>query len=444
MSLPSAQDAKELFDLAKGFTNFNHGSFGAVAKKVKARQNELHLLAEARPDRWFRETIYTLSKESRTRVASMIEASVDDVVLVENASTAINAILRGRLQKGDKVLRFSNTYNMCIETFKWLGVEQVVVDINFPVVDDKTLIDDFSKAMEANPDIKLCLFCHIASFPTIIEPVEAFTAIAKSVNKDCIVLIDGAHAPGQLNLNMEELSDLGVDYYTGNLHKWCYTPKGCAFMWTADRSGNKDYEGLAPTVISSTGMTSYADRFAYVILLYYCSSFLFLLFVMSLPRFPRRLTIIPITQLIINRHKTRTCYAYRYTGTRDYTAFCAIPAALDFCNELGGHSTIFKRNHDLIIAGAKICVERWGTFMLCPEASYGVMADIVLPSNDYEKVLKVVKRLEDDDDTYFLAKEYTVGGETRIISRISANLYLELSDFTTLAEKVLQYLEDAA
>jgi isopenicillin-N epimerase len=141
MSLPSAQDAKELFDLAKGFTNFNHGSFGAVAKKVKARQNELHLLAEARPDRWFRETIYTLSKESRTRVASMIEASVDDVVLVENASTAINAILRGRLQKGDKVLRFSNTYNMCIETFKWLGVEQVVVDINFPVVDDKTLID---------------------------------------------------------------------------------------------------------------------------------------------------------------------------------------------------------------------------------------------------------------------------------------------------------------
>ena len=67
--------------------------------------------------------------------------------------------------------------------------------------------------------------------------------------------------------------------------------------------------------------------------------------------------------------------------------------------------------------------------MLCPEASYGVMADIVLPSNDYEKVLKVVKRLEDDDDTYFLAKEYTVGGETRIISRISANLYLELSDF---------------
>ena len=394
MPLPTAEDAKELFNLAKGFTNFNHGSFGAVAKKVKARQNELHLLAEARPDKWFRETIYTLSNESRARVASMIEASVDDVVLVENASTAINAILRGRLQKGDKVLRFSNTYNMCIETFKWLGVEQVVVDINFPVADDKTLTDDFSKAMEAHPDIKLCLFCHIASFPTIIEPVEAFTAIAKSVNKDCIVLIDGAHAPGQLKLNMEDLSDLGVDYYTGNLHKWCYAPKGCAFMWTADRNGNKDYAGLAPTVISSTGMTSYADRFA-------------------------------------------------YTGTRDYTAFCTIPAALDFCDELGGHGAIFKRNHDLVIAGARHCVVKWGTFMLCPENSYGVMADIVLPSTDYEKVLKVVKRLEEDDDTYFLAKEYMVGGEMRIISRISANLYLEQSDFITLAEKVLQYLDDA-
>ena len=387
-------EAKRLFNLAEGFTNFNHGSFGAVAKKVKEHQNALHLEAEARPDNWFRETFYEYVKESRRRVANMVKADTEDVVLVENASTALSSVLRSRrLKKGDRVLRFNNTYNSNIENFKWLEVEQVVINIPFPLKDEQLIVDEVKRVLDSTPDIKLCLFCHISSFPTLIMPIEAMIKSARAAHPKSIILVDGAHAPGIIPLSMKDLGDWGADYYTGNLHKWCYAPKGCAFMWTAPNvDANKEYENLAPTVISSTGERSYTGRYA-------------------------------------------------YTGTRDYTAFCTIPAALDFCQSLGGHEAIAKRNHDLIIAGAKLCAERWGTYLLAPEKNYSVMADVVFPSS-IEKFEKVHLRLKEEDDIYFIGKEWIVGGETQVISRLSANIYLDIRDFEKLAEKAWQYLQE--
>ena len=386
-----AKDTKKYFSLADGFTNFNHGSFGAVALKVKERQDELFHLAEQRPDKWFRETFYELQKKARSMVAKMMHANEDDLVLVENASTAINSILRCKLKKGDKVMRLSTCYNMCIETFTWLECEQIIVEVEFPVKSKDQLLDAVTKAMQEHPDIKLCCFSHISSLPTIIEPVEEFSEICKSINPDCMILVDGAHTPGVMDVDIEKL---GCDFYTGNLHKWCYAPKGCAFMWVSPTSSvSKEWEGLAPTVISSTGERSYVGRFA-------------------------------------------------YTGTRDYTAFCAIPAALDFCNSLGGCQAISAHNHKLIIAGGTLCAEKWGTFMLAPESFCGVMVDVVLPELDINKVQKIHDRMKDDDDLYFIARPFQVGGEEKIITRLSANIYLSLSDFENLADKFLQYQKD--
>lgn len=387
MSLITGKEAKKLFALADGFTNFNHGSFGACPWEVKKRQDELFDVAEQRPDKWFRETFYELQKEARSLVAKMINAkNVDDLVLVENASTAINSLLRCKLSKGDKIMRLSTAYNMCIETFSWLGCEQVVVEVNFPVKSKDQLVDAVSKAMQENPDIKLCCFSHISSLPTLIEPVEEFSQICKEINSDVMILVDGAHAPGVLEVDIDSL---GCDFYTGNLHKWCYAPKGCAFMWVSKKA-SRQWEELAPTVISSTGERSYVGRFS-------------------------------------------------YTGTRDYTAFCTIPAALQFCDKLGGSNKITKHNHDLIIAGARLCAEKWGTCLLAPEEFYGVMVDVVLPELDWDKVMKIHNRLKDEDDIYMIGKPWEVNGEPRIITRLSANIYLELDDFETLASKFLKY-----
>ena len=226
-------------------------------------------------------------------------------------------------------------------------------------------------------------------------PIEEMVKLAKKYHPKATIMVDGAHAPGILDLNMRDLSSIGVDYYTGNLHKWCYAPKGSAFLWTSPlKKENKEFRNIAPTVISSTGQASYTGRFA-------------------------------------------------YTGTRDYTSFCAIPAALDFCDELGGSTTIYKRNHELIIEGAKLCAKKWGTYLLAPEKNYGVMVDVLFPS-DIKKFEKVHLRLKNEDDIYFIGKECDVGGEKRVITRLSSNVYLDLSDFENLANKAWQYLSECS
>lgn len=82
------------FLLAEEYINLNHGSFGTVPKRIAAAQQEYFLLQESRPDRWFREIYFDLVKESRRSIAALINASIDDVVMVENASDAVNSILR--------------------------------------------------------------------------------------------------------------------------------------------------------------------------------------------------------------------------------------------------------------------------------------------------------------------------------------------------------------
>jgi hypothetical protein len=94
------------------------------------------------------------------------------------------------------------------------------------------------------------------------------------------------------------------------------------------------------------------------------------------------------------------------------------------------------------MAGARLCAEKWGTFLLAPDELYGVMVDVVLPETDWNKVMKVHNRLKEEDDIYMIGKAWVVDGEQRIVTRLSANIYLELADFETLANKFLKYQQE--
>lgn len=392
---------KLLFLLKDGFTNLNHGSFGATPKEVIRTQNEFVLEAESHPDHWFRSRYFEHINVSRKRVAELILASdIDDIVLVENASAAINDILRSLpLKKGDKVLRLSTAYDMCSEVLKWLehtiGIEQVVVDVIFPYTGPSRLLEDVERAMNQHgATIKVALFSHISSMPTLIEPIHELTKICKHTGNNfdgsCIVLIDGAHAPGVLPIDVESI---GCDFYTGNLHKWTFTPKGCAFLWTKKHNGfQAEVSGIQPGVISSRGMPSYIDRYA-------------------------------------------------YTGTRDYTAFATIPAAFDFAaDNLGGFPAIYEYNHALVLAGAEYCAQSWGTSTLVTDhSSVGVMMDVLLPSTaQNESTLRLIQeRMDSEHNTYFVFKKMIFDSETKWFVRLSAQVYLTLDDFIKFAELLL-------
>jgi isopenicillin-N epimerase len=146
--------------------------------------------------------------------------------------------------------------------------------------------------------------------------VEALTKLAKA--HGCIVMIDGAHSPGVLDINVQIID---ADFYTGNCHKWLFAPKGCAFLWASSAFRFQHDSCPQPGVISSTGRYDYVGRFA-------------------------------------------------YTGTRDYAAFAALPAALDFIDtSLGGLVAMRAYCSALLKQGCDMLVQAWGTSYLVSEST---------------------------------------------------------------------------
>lgn len=304
---------KKYFYLNDSFCNLNHGSFGTVPKPVAAAQFNHFLEQEGFPDTWFRQTYYEYIKESRTAIANLVNANVDDLVLVENASSAVNSILRSiGFNSGDKILRLSTAYGMVVNTLDWMvqtiGIQVVVVEVDFPVIDSSQILLAVTAALDSNPDIKLCIFSHISSMPALIEPVHSLTDLAHI--KNSLVMIDGAHAPGVIDI---DLTNLKADFYLGNCHKWLFAPKGTAFLHV-----NKSLQtelSPQPTVISSSGDFSFVGRF-------------------------------------------------KYTGTRDYTALSSIPAGLQFIAQLGGLQTVRDYTHSLAVEAAQFLAAAWNTSLL--------------------------------------------------------------------------------
>lgn len=259
----------------------------------------------------------------------------DDVVFVENASAGINAFLRsfGRtLRHGAKVLYLSCIYGMVRQVLELLvernGVELVEVPLSAADLGSGARVVDSIKRIAAEhggpAGFALAVVSHISSVPAIVLPVADITAAMAGTP----VFIDGAHAPGQIPLDLgairvRHLNPLGSPLsqngsapgpgsagraqaygavgYVGNLHKWCYSPKGAGFLWVSPE--------LQAAIIPPT-LSGSAHQFI---------------------------------------------QSFAYTGTRDYTPFCSTGAGLDFRASLGTEADVHQYGHKLALnAGAHL------------------------------------------------------------------------------------------
>lgn len=392
---------KKKFLMANGFTNLNHGSYGTVPSPVADVQHSYFLEQEAYPDTWFRVNYFTYVNQSREMLAKYVNASsVDDLVLVENASAAMNSILRSiALTKGDKIMLLSTAYGMVKETLQWLvdtvGIELVVVPVTFPMANSEQLLSAVQTALIQHPDIKVSIFSHISSMPSLIEPIKEMTALVRELATSSLVVIDGAHAPGQLDI---DVTDLKVDFYLGNCHKWLYAPKGTAFLWTApsqQQGEESPQRSPEPVVISSSGKHDYVGRYA-------------------------------------------------YTGTRDYTHFASLPAAMAFRDYLGGDVAIMSYCRTLAADAAGLLVQMWGTELLVPLNMTSFLFTVILPTTDVDAVAYAQSTMDHQYHIYFVYDQYTdpSTGNTLLFTRLSAQVYLELSDFRRFAELMPQLLTE--
>lgn len=403
------------FYQSRNFTNLNHGSFGAVPKPVHEKQMEYFLEQEAYPDTWFRQSMYEKMDASREVIARYIRAHVSDVVLVENASSAVNSILRSmQFQQGDKVLRLDTSYNMVVRTLDYLvetiGIKVIVVEVPMPIATPNQLVSRIEQALQQNPDVKLCIFSHISSFPAIVEPLDDIAKLVHEIAPSSLILVDGAHAPGEI-LNLD-VPSYNVDFYLGNCHKWLYAPKGTAFLWVAP-SRHESAIFPEPTVISSKPAKDFVER-------------------------------------------------YSYTGTRDYTAFASLPAAFEFREFLGGEEQIITYCHNLAIRAGTFLAKSWGTQLLVPETMSAFMVNVVLPSQNATAIAEMQATLNSTYNIYMVAApaspakyaefvftnddESAKGDcwgncETYFITRMSAQVYLDFEDFRKLGDLVPKLLE---
>jgi selenocysteine lyase/cysteine desulfurase len=342
---------------------------------------------EENPDKWFRYEVYNEMDQVRKIVADYVGADSEDVVFVLNASHGVNAVLRSlKIGSPGKILYLNLAYQMVKNTLQFMHAnfqEQLVqVNITFPT-SNQQIIQAVKDALDTYPgEIQLACFSHITSVPSLILPIEELIPLCQS--SGAMVMIDGAHAMGHIPINVNELN---ADFYISNGHKWFYTPKGSAFLWV-----RKDRQALIyPTVISDEGQG--ASHF----------------------------------QL-----------EFSWEGTMDYSAYQAFPAASQFRNKFGDQA-IMDYIHNLAVQGGQLLAEMWSTDLLVDPSMIGAMVNVRLPVNSNTNVTvlqNLPQILLQKYNTWVPAYPFMGSWYTRV----SAQIYNDLSDFKYLGNAVLELL----
>ena len=275
---------KSQFLLRDDVTFLNFGSFGACPKPIFERYQQYQLELEQEPVQFITVNGLQYLKQSREALAAYINCPADDVVYVTNPSYAVNIIAKSfNLQKDDEILTTNLEYGACDRAWNYyckkVGAKYIRQPITIPIPSKEDLINEFFKGLTSKT--KLVFISHLTSSTGLRMPVEEICAIAKQ--KGILTFVDGAHAPGQLPLNLQTLQ---ADIYTGACHKWMMTPKGSSFLYVKN-----EHQHLFDPLIVSWGYQSTA----------------------------------PSQSQFLDYHQMQ--------GTRDFSAFLCIPNAIEFMQQ---------------------------------------------------------------------------------------------------------------
>lgn len=310
----------------------NHGSFGACPKPILERQQALRLAMEREPVEFLVRELTPLLDESRGALAELLGADPADLVFVHNATAGVNSVLRSlTFRPGDEILVTTHDYNACRNVACYVagrsGASVTVVDVPLPIASPQQVIDAVLERVTART--RLVMLDHITSPTAIVFPIEDL--VRRLNDRGIDTLVDGAHAPGMVPLDMKQL---GVAYYTGNCHKWLCAPKGAGFLYVRrDRQ-----QGIQPPIISH-GWNRPRQNYS------------------------------PMQD------------GFDWPGTFDPSAWVCVGEAIRFVRGLmpGGLPALMKRNHDLAILAQRILCQRLGVVPVGVESMLGSMAAVELP-----------------------------------------------------------------
>ena len=378
----SADALRQYFLLDPTIAFLNHGSYGAcpspVLDIVQAWQRQL----EREPVQFVGRCQENLLDTARVRMAQFLNVDPSTITFAVNSTSAINVVARSiAMDTGDEILSTNLEYGALDYTWKHLckksGAAYVSREIPTPLTTTDAFVEAFWEGVTERT--RAIFMSHITSATAAILPVKEICLRARE--KGILTIIDGAHAPGQISL---DLSDLGADIYAGNFHKWLCAPKGSAFLYV-----HPDHQAWVESLTISWGWAE------------------------------------PST--FVGRNQQQ--------GTRDVSAFLATPAAVDF--QVEHHwDQVQKRCHDTLRELRFRAHDRLGTAPLYDDGSdwYAQMAVITLPGGDHSTLQQrlfsnhgvevPVTRHDQDAFVRVSVQGYTTHEE---ISRFESALVTELS-----------------
>ena len=182
---------------------FNHGAFGACPKPVFERYQAWQLELERQPVDFLLRRGAQLMAEARARIAGYFNAPSDEIVFVTNATTGLSRALRSlTLQPGDEILTTDHEYGAVNRLLDYVagrtGARVVRSKVRLPYRDDDCFVDELFADATANT--RALVISHITSPSSLIFPVERVCKRAREA--DILTIIDGAHAPGQLPVDL--------------------------------------------------------------------------------------------------------------------------------------------------------------------------------------------------------------------------------------------------
>ncbi|MFT4538925.1 MAG: isopenicillin-N epimerase [Planctomycetota bacterium] len=379
---------QEHWTLDPDVTFLNHGSFGACPRSVLDEQQDLRAQLERQPVDFFVRQFTDKLDHARVELATFLGADPDGLAFVPNATTGVNSVLGSiEFTAGDEVIVTDHAYNACSNALnhiaKRCGVVVRLAKLPFPLDDPEQVVSAI--LAQVRPKTRLALIDHITSATALVLPLERI--VSELAAHDVDVLVDGAHAPGMIPL---DLNQLGAAYYAGNCHKWICAPKGAGFLWAREDKR----EATRPSVISHGANSS--------------------------------------TEV-----NSRFRNEFDWIGTIDPTAWLCVPTAIEFMRNLlpGGWPEVMRRNRDQALAAREMLCRQTEQPIPAPDEMIGSIATLWLPDGEpslsvplYEDPLQ--RRLWDNWKI-----EVPIGcwpAAPKRFLRISAQLYNTAEDYERL------------
>jgi isopenicillin-N epimerase len=344
---------------------------------------------ESEPVRFFALELESLLDQARQELAAFVGADPSELIFVPNATTGVNTVLQSlRCQPGDELLTTNHEYNASRNALNFaaerLGAVVVVAEVAFPLSDPEQIQE--SVLSKVSSRTKLVLLDHITSQTGLIFPIQQ---LAQRLTRLGIkVLVDGAHAPGMIPLN---LNDLGVTYYTGNCHKWLCAPKGSAFLYIQA----EQQAAVRPLVISHGANSPRTDR-------------------------------------------SRFRLEFDWTGTADPTPYLCVPEAIRYMGSCmpGGWTQVMERNRALALTVRQTLCQLLEVAPPCPDAMIGSMAVVPLPDGSAEQLQTALF------ERFQIEVPVSSWQISQRLLRVSAQLYNTLSDYDGLARALVELLAE--